>query len=239
MTGLLDLHQDKQRKMSMYDVAKSVGLPATFVELRHQATHEQLPSLTRLRAAARKALDWIWEYYWRQLEDQPRVDDEGSGSGIYAGDEAGHGSSQEERRCRELLVRYLEMAEGDGTVKGEIKRFDEALVLTTLGSISESTRDVALLRRAVAFEREILEGGGDPDQMDEDECPAEERLPNDVETVRSELGEAWEEVKKMEEVEKGQEPVEQIGVEVDMMEERPGWALYEEDAWVPKPIGVV
>ncbi|KAL2167726.1 hypothetical protein VTG60DRAFT_902 [Thermothelomyces hinnuleus] len=67
VTGLLDSHQDRQRKMSMYDVAKSVGLPATFVELRHQATHEQLPSLARLRAAADKALDWIWEYYWRGL----------------------------------------------------------------------------------------------------------------------------------------------------------------------------
>ena len=52
VTGLLDSHQDKARKISMYGVAKSVGLPATFVELRHQATHEQLPSLTRLRAAA-------------------------------------------------------------------------------------------------------------------------------------------------------------------------------------------
>ncbi|KAK4038796.1 Las1-like protein, partial [Parachaetomium inaequale] len=76
VTGLLDSHQDKQRKMSMYDVAKSVGLPATFVELRHQATHEQLPSLTRLRAAARKALEWIWEYYWLGLEGHCPPEDE-------------------------------------------------------------------------------------------------------------------------------------------------------------------
>ena len=59
--------------MSMYGVAKSVGLPATFVELRHQATHEQLPSLTRLRTAAKKGLEWIWEYYWKHL---PEVEDE-------------------------------------------------------------------------------------------------------------------------------------------------------------------
>ncbi|KXX78091.1 Pre-rRNA-processing protein las1 [Madurella mycetomatis] len=239
VTGLLDSHQDKQRKMSMYDVAKSVGLPATFVELRHQATHEQLPSLTRLRAAAKKALDWIWEYYWRQLEDLPRADGEGSGGGAYTGDGMDHGPSQEERKCRELLVGYLEIAEGDETVKGEIKRFDAALVLTTLGSISESTRDVALLRRAVAFEREILEGERGPDQMVEDECLAEERLPNDVEAMRTELDKAWEEVKKAEDVKKGQEPMEQVDVEVDMMEEKPGWALYEGDVWVPKPIGVI
>lgn len=51
----------------MYAVAKTIGLPATFVELRHQSTHEQLPSLAKLRSAAHKALDWIWDYYWKHL----------------------------------------------------------------------------------------------------------------------------------------------------------------------------
>ena len=67
MTGLLDGHQDKQRKQSMYSIAKTIGLPATFVELRHQSTHEQLPSLSKLRSAAKKALIWIWGYYWQHL----------------------------------------------------------------------------------------------------------------------------------------------------------------------------
>ncbi|KAM3454926.1 hypothetical protein MY3296_002708 [Beauveria thailandica] len=68
VTGLLDGHQDKLRKQSMYSIAKAIGLPATFVELRHQATHEQLPSLAKLRPAAHTALDWIWHYYWKQLD---------------------------------------------------------------------------------------------------------------------------------------------------------------------------
>ncbi|KAM3482732.1 hypothetical protein MY5147_000078 [Beauveria neobassiana] len=68
VTGLLDGHQDKLRKQSMYSLAKTIGLPATFVELRHQATHEQLPSLAKLRPAAHTALDWIWHYYWKQLD---------------------------------------------------------------------------------------------------------------------------------------------------------------------------
>lgn len=54
----------------MYSIAKVIGLPATFVELRHQATHEQLPSLAKLRTAANKALQWIWDYYWVHLTDQ-------------------------------------------------------------------------------------------------------------------------------------------------------------------------
>ncbi|KAG8666117.1 hypothetical protein FPOAC1_010920 [Fusarium poae] len=69
VTGLLDSHQDKQRKQSMYAVADTIGLPATFVELRHQCTHEQLPSLAKLRTAARKALLWIWDYHWKQLDE--------------------------------------------------------------------------------------------------------------------------------------------------------------------------
>src|SRR5258708_4004801 len=51
----------------MYSIAKSIGLPATYVELRHQATHEELPSLPKLRTAAQKALRWIWDYYWANL----------------------------------------------------------------------------------------------------------------------------------------------------------------------------
>lgn len=54
----------------MYSIAKVIGLPATFVELRHQATHEQLPSLAKLRTAANKALQWIWEYYWVHLTER-------------------------------------------------------------------------------------------------------------------------------------------------------------------------
>lgn len=54
----------------MYSLAKTIGLPATFVELRHEATHEQLPSTRKLRGAAIKALGWIWEQYWGLLDDR-------------------------------------------------------------------------------------------------------------------------------------------------------------------------
>ncbi|KAJ3497828.1 hypothetical protein NLG97_g1600 [Lecanicillium saksenae] len=86
VTGLLDGHQDKLRKQSMYSIAKVIGLPATFVELRHQATHEQLPSLAKLRPAAHMALDWIWDYYWKQLDQ-------------------GGGAVQDP--CKEAVLRYL------------------------------------------------------------------------------------------------------------------------------------
>ncbi|KAK0128667.1 rRNA-processing protein las1 [Cadophora gregata] len=71
VTGLLDSHQTKNRKLSMYSIAKTIGLPATYVELRHQATHEELPSLSKLRTATQKALHWIWDYYWVKLPPAP------------------------------------------------------------------------------------------------------------------------------------------------------------------------
>ncbi|EAQ90608.1 hypothetical protein CHGG_02543 [Chaetomium globosum CBS 148.51] len=218
VTGLLDSHQDKQRKMSMYDVAKSVGLPATFVELRHQATHEQLPSLPRLRAAAASALQWIWEYYWRGLKEE---DGEGGEEGWFErlplsrpvsvaavgggqptrvgagrtrpaaaaaapslrrlerdragarGEEEGAGMVAEvaggEAELQVLLRRYLEGGEDD--LKGQIGRFSEGLVLSVLDSISGSTRDSTVMRRALALQRDILLNGVGVDRMEEDEVP--------------------------------------------------------------------
>lgn len=58
----------------MYSLAKTIGLPATFVELRHESTHEALPSTAKLRRGARKALKWIWESYWRHLGEDVESD---------------------------------------------------------------------------------------------------------------------------------------------------------------------
>ncbi|KAF5702791.1 hydroxyacylglutathione hydrolase [Fusarium globosum] len=116
VTGLLDGHQDKQRKQSMYSIAKTIGLPATFVELRHQSTHEQLPSLAKLRTAAKKALLWIWEYYWKQLgEDNSDA-------------------------CRKAVLRYLR--EGDESklvaLFQEFERWRPERVLKTVEEVKGS-----------------------------------------------------------------------------------------------------
>ncbi|KAF4981116.1 hypothetical protein FZEAL_3023 [Fusarium zealandicum] len=116
VTGLLDGHQDKQRKQSMYSIAKTIGLPATFVELRHQSTHEQLPSLAKLRTAAKKALLWIWDYYWKHLGD--------------GGSDA----------CRAAVLRYLR--EGDAARSGamivEFERWPRERVLKTVEEVRGS-----------------------------------------------------------------------------------------------------
>lgn len=70
VTGLLDSHQESRWKQSMFDVARLVGLPESLVELRHQITHEQLPSLPKLRRGADQALAWIRNQYWHDFPER-------------------------------------------------------------------------------------------------------------------------------------------------------------------------
>lgn len=287
--------------MSMYDVAKSVGLPATFVELRHQATHEQLPSLPRLRAAAASALQWIWEYYWRGLEgveSQPGLgleedEEDGEEEGFArlplsrpvsvpaslpaAGGRGGSGSRwvgrsaslgqgrvgssaaqplqrlegggeregcmsevvEEEEELQALLGRYLE--DGEEDLKTQIRKFSEGLVLRVLDSISGSTRDSTVMRRALALQRDILLNGMSADRMEEDEVPGEEVSSKSLKDAEDEAGKAREEmdVEGTRMTEGENEEDEDDGDEVATIEVQPAWMLYQEEAWVPKPIGVV
>lgn len=64
VNGLLDPAQQAVFAISMTALARSIGLPESFVEIRHSATHDALPSLSVLREALFRALDWLWRNYW-------------------------------------------------------------------------------------------------------------------------------------------------------------------------------
>lgn len=55
----------------MFQRAVDLGLPASFVELRHEATHRELPSLTVLRNSTHRSLEWLWDFYWGKAEAGP------------------------------------------------------------------------------------------------------------------------------------------------------------------------
>lgn len=67
MTVLVDSKLHGQRK-TMFQRAIDLGLPASFVELRHEATHRELPSLIVLRNASQRSLEWLWDYYWAKAD---------------------------------------------------------------------------------------------------------------------------------------------------------------------------
>jgi hypothetical protein len=48
------------------------GLPRSLVDIRHQATHNELPSLPTLRLGAADALEWLRASYWERQEAQLR-----------------------------------------------------------------------------------------------------------------------------------------------------------------------
>ena len=72
VTGLLDAEQDSKYKVSMYAKAQQIGLPALFVDIRHESAHGEMPSLTSLRDASERALRWLWDHYWENQELKPR-----------------------------------------------------------------------------------------------------------------------------------------------------------------------
>ncbi|ROT43169.1 Las1-domain-containing protein [Sodiomyces alkalinus F11] len=215
VTGLLDGHQDKQRKMSMYAVAKTIGLPATFVELRHQATHEQLPSLAKLRSASRRALAWIWDYYWRHLTE--RQNDGGAG-----GDDEG---------CRTAILKYLdEGGEDRGELRAMVKKWGDIRVLESLEGIADAPPSNAVLLSALRLSRELLQGG----LMEE-----LSRAIKDAEKAKLEMQRLRQEFDDASRLETGERKGRSLSSSTVIWAEKDtGWSRYE-GVWRPKPIGMV
>lgn len=79
VNGLVDTGQKSSFAAPITHLAEKIGLPRVFVEMRHEATHNQLPTLSILRGARDQvslgvdsldqALRWLHANYWqKQLE---------------------------------------------------------------------------------------------------------------------------------------------------------------------------
>lgn len=209
---MLDGHQDKQRKQSMYTIAKTLGLPATFVELRHQSTHEQLPSLAKLRTAARKALQWIWEYYWRQLADEAQPSKE-----------------QQTDPCKELVLRYLRESD-EATRRKHKKRFrqwDLDRVLKTIAELQESLPGNQVFLKCLKLSKELTELEAASVATEETATPT---ALDDLLGRSHKAGEDRREVANPVRVAPSSPE--------DVSELSTGWSRCDR-AWKPKPIGMV
>lgn len=60
-------------------------MKAEFVALRHEATHEELPSLRRLVKATGEALEWLWRVYWSRLDEGEGEEEQQAGMGMGMG----------------------------------------------------------------------------------------------------------------------------------------------------------
>ncbi|KAI0307540.1 Las1-like-domain-containing protein [Multifurca ochricompacta] len=64
VNGLVDPLQVGAYARPILSIAAQIGLPAWLVELRHAATHEDLPSLELLRDGAKESLSWLLQNYF-------------------------------------------------------------------------------------------------------------------------------------------------------------------------------
>ncbi|KAK8944267.1 hypothetical protein KSP39_PZI008564 [Platanthera zijinensis] len=56
--------EHKTTGRSISDIAEALGIPRTFVDIRHESSHRSLPSLKLVRPASAKALEWLKANYW-------------------------------------------------------------------------------------------------------------------------------------------------------------------------------
>jgi len=219
----------------MYSIAKNIGLPATFVELRHQCTHEELPCLAKLRSAAEKSLAWIWDHYWKNLEAHPAPVDI---------DE-----------CRSVLREYLQL-QVDSTPQAQaqnqdiverLRKWNKGQLLGVLMEFNQSALETHILVQSLRFSNAILSSKEDsPVSGLFTAKPAAEngtriRL---LEDVRADIEKAN---TILDQEEGGEDPIperEKKEQEDEEMEhdsddgDGTGWQMWK-GPWVPKPIGVV
>ncbi|KAK3115030.1 rRNA-processing protein las1 [Teratosphaeriaceae sp. CCFEE 6253] len=108
VTGFCDIGRAREGSLqpsSMLDVAKRIGMPPDFVALRHEATHEEGPSLPRLVAAVERGVAWLWEVYWVKLDAAPTPGARGR-SRVGGVDGSGDGGVDVKAEARQLLKAY-------------------------------------------------------------------------------------------------------------------------------------
>ncbi|URD77505.1 Las1-like [Musa troglodytarum] len=59
----------KKTKYSISELADAAGIPRVLVDIRHESSHRDLPSLRLVRFASLKALDWLKLNYWEPQKD--------------------------------------------------------------------------------------------------------------------------------------------------------------------------
>ncbi|CAH7665742.1 Las1-like-domain-containing protein [Phakopsora pachyrhizi] len=99
VNGLVDQLQTGLYARSLSQIANQIGLPLSFVQIRHRATHEDLPSHSILVDSAKMALDWLYNNYWA-----PTVNEMNGTQSLP--DSKGTSHQQQEERLVELLRHY-------------------------------------------------------------------------------------------------------------------------------------
>lgn len=104
VNGMVDQFQTGKYARTVHSIAEEIGLPDWLVDLRHEATHANLPSMELLQRGLCIALSWLKMEYW---EAQMKVHD------------------GNDRKLFQLLNKYWRIAVG--SVTGRKKKADPKL----------------------------------------------------------------------------------------------------------------
>ena len=66
VNGICDPSQKGKFAVSVQTLATQLNVPRTLVDIRHDSTHNQLPSIQRLRKASEDAIGWLNVHYWER-----------------------------------------------------------------------------------------------------------------------------------------------------------------------------
>ncbi|RKO89803.1 Las1-like-domain-containing protein [Blyttiomyces helicus] len=122
VNGIVDRAQKGVYASSVASVARELGLPGWFVDLRHSGTHDRLPTLTILRSGCAQALKWLEANYWTVQKS-------------YVADTS--------FEVRELLGRYKTIRKAELRESGAIK---SGVIITEISMLltSESYKEILL-----------------------------------------------------------------------------------------------
>ncbi|KAF3928903.1 hypothetical protein AA313_de0202080 [Arthrobotrys entomopaga] len=153
VNGLLDPAQKSHFAVSMYSLAQELELPASFVDIRHAATHEALPPLGVLRTTCSRAFDWLWVHYWDRID--------ASGGVVEVGGKPEKGVDQAQiSRVQGLLDRWEAInARSHAQQRQGAKRKDdrdEALLCAELADIFKESTDNAILLEILVHEHFLV-----------------------------------------------------------------------------------
>ena len=64
INGAVDPSQKGKFAAPVMTLARKIGIPTALVDIRMEASHQELPSLSLLRHGTERALQWLFERYW-------------------------------------------------------------------------------------------------------------------------------------------------------------------------------
>ncbi|KAJ5107151.1 hypothetical protein N7456_003826 [Penicillium angulare] len=146
VTGLVDSKITGPRR-TMFQRAVDLGLPASFVELRHEATHREPPSLVVLRKSTQRSLEWLWDNYWAGVD----------GLGTNASIDPNDGASTRTLITR-LLREFSDSSESSESQRKKRKRDQDVFIATDVISVCDSSKDGSRLLLDILLEESLLTG---------------------------------------------------------------------------------